>query len=857
MAVDRLTDLLDQTALTGIDFVRVVDPGDQRILEVYFHVDPEALTPPAQRFSAQPVDPAVISITSTSGGERLARVPIANVTEAPGADGRNVLAITVEEPGDFSVYRLAIADDRIDPFFAAVEFSFKQGCPSDFDCAPTTPPCCPPRAVDFAVDYLARDFDSLRGALLAYAAERYPRWREPIEADEGTMVAELLAALGDELAYVQDRYAHETQFDTTTQRRSVRRHARLVDFTLHDGLTARTDLAVDVAAIVGGTALVAGKRVWAPAVSESGAIPFELGEGLRDRIAGSGGPRTFWVHEHWNAIPSYNPDPSVPCLPCGGTSMHVLGLFPDPADVPAGSIAAKFWIGRKIILQSDPSDPALPSRRHRVTLTAVTSLTDALTTGGPIAITRLEWGADEALPFELPIEELVVRANVVPAVAGMTHVERFVIHALPPGAISPPAEPAVERQGPFDEVASRRSITYLHSLAQTAEEGLAWTTRAEDPGEVRPIDPTPDAPLRTAEPEIELEEIDPATDAPFTPPRLWNWKRTLLDGTPQSADFTLDDGTWKRVIGFFVAGEEKVHVDYARGDGFTVRFGDGEFGRVPAQGTQFEARYRTGPGARGNLAADTVKLLTNPVTGATDLAGAVDAVTNPFPITTGVDAESLATAKELAPEAFRAVTFRAVRPADFEDMAERLSWVQRAGAATRWTGSWPTVFVTADPEGSFELSPARRASLQQQMDAVRQAGREVDVVDPEFVNLDLEVCLCVAPSAYPGQVEEAVVRALTGPWPRREGPPFFHPDRFTFGTPLSRSALEAAIQDVPGVEGVQGLCIRARGYGPLHSFDELVFEPGKGRVLRLENDPRFPERGSLSVHSRGACPTCC
>ena len=38
------------------------------------------------------------------------------------------------------------------------------------------------------VDYLARDFTSLRGALLDYASQRYPDWTEKIEADVGVSI---------------------------------------------------------------------------------------------------------------------------------------------------------------------------------------------------------------------------------------------------------------------------------------------------------------------------------------------------------------------------------------------------------------------------------------------------------------------------------------------------------------------------------------------------------------------------------------------------------------------------------------------------------------------------------------------
>ena len=68
------------------------------------------------------------------------------------------------------------------------------------------------------MDYLARDFTSLRSALLDFAAQRYPNWAEVIEADGGVMLAEVMAALGDEFSYIQDRFAREAYLETATQR---------------------------------------------------------------------------------------------------------------------------------------------------------------------------------------------------------------------------------------------------------------------------------------------------------------------------------------------------------------------------------------------------------------------------------------------------------------------------------------------------------------------------------------------------------------------------------------------------------------------------------------------------------------
>ena len=174
---------------------------------------------------------------------------------------RVFLEVEVAEPGDFSIYRLTIDSPRIDRFFNGVEFSFKQGCPSNLDCKLRQAECPPPDLVDFPVDYLARDFTSLRSALLDFAAQRYPNWAEVIEADGGVMLAEVMAALGDEFSYIQDRFAREAYLETATQRRSLRWHTTLVDYPIHDGLSATTLLAIEASG--GGTFVPAGTRVWA------------------------------------------------------------------------------------------------------------------------------------------------------------------------------------------------------------------------------------------------------------------------------------------------------------------------------------------------------------------------------------------------------------------------------------------------------------------------------------------------------------------------------------------------------------------------------------------------------------------
>jgi hypothetical protein len=57
--------------------------------------------------------------------------------------------------------------------------------------------------------------------------------------DVGIALVELMAYVGDYLAYRQDAVATEAYLGTARRRISVKRHARLVDYAMHDGCSAR------------------------------------------------------------------------------------------------------------------------------------------------------------------------------------------------------------------------------------------------------------------------------------------------------------------------------------------------------------------------------------------------------------------------------------------------------------------------------------------------------------------------------------------------------------------------------------------------------------------------------------------
>jgi hypothetical protein len=350
-----------------------------------------------------------------------------------------------------------------------------------------------------------------------------------------------------------------------------------------------------------------------------------------------------------------------------------------------------------------------------------------------------------------------------------------------------------------------------------------------------------------AKPEIRVEEMK-FTGAAWMPAGIvWDYVPSFVgihSADPEDNCYSLEDGTWSELAMYRRPAVDIIHRDYISGDGDTVRFGDGEFGRVPTAETVFKVTYRLSNGQEDNVAIHSLTDI-ELTPGLTIRAG------NPVPAYNGVDREGRNELLQLAPEAFRAIAHRAVRPEDYAEAATRLPWIQKAGATFRYTGSWLVAFVSPDPFGKAFLSEDEAVSLERHLDRFRQASREVHVLDPEYADLDLEVEICAAPNAFPGELKEQVLIALLGKRGEFPQPGYFSPDRFSFGAPLLRSTLEACIQAVPGVRAVEEILFRRRGWFKWQRFDAFYYDPGPNAIIRIENDRLHPDRGTIKIHIHG------
>ncbi len=727
---DRRGKLLEPGAtLNGIDFVEIAT-NDETTLRVHFLNGVSIQGTIASGF------PAI------TGGETIPIVgvqPINDTTDwSTDTDGRILLTLFVSAPGDFSFYDLRIKSTALDEFLDHATFSFKARCPSDFDCE-TPPPLCPPLPDDAPpIDYLAKDFLSFRKALSDFSALRYPEWQERSEADFGVMFMEALCSLADDLSYTQDRIAAEASLPTATQRRSIVRHARLVDYEPQPATASRGLLQFDVAA--GTTSIAAGNSVHAQG-ADSVPVDFETGAGLGDQTS-------YQVSD-------------------------VDHLFGNPA---------------------------------------------------PTLLTHITWALEDALTHDHDISldaagncRTKLAGNLVPATQGTRFTESFGIDHAP--LASPPTPLAVYRLGPNSAPPETIVPLYQYCLSQSP---LAWL--GQDDPEARPV------------PEIRLVQQGSA-------PEAWAWFRVLLEAKEFDRAFTVDAARFSRTARN--SDGSVITNDYDGDQGDTIRFGDNVFGAIPDGGTIFLVTYRVGGGVSGNVAADTIQNF-DPLT----LPG-VNAVTNPFAAEGGADAETNERVRRLAPQEFRAKQFRAVVPSDYEHAAESLSWVSNAGTVFRWTGSWLTVFTTVDPQGTETVSVAHHTELINLLNRYRLAGYESYTLPPRFASLDLIIKVCAQPDAFRGDVEAAILSVLSTQTAADATAGFFSPDKFTFGDPLERSSLEAAIQSAYGVAGV--LCITYRQRGLNHTYVTMpdTVPVGSNQILRVDNDASRPEAGSIKVKVEG------
>lgn len=834
--------------LNGLDYVEV--GSDQRMLTVYFlGKAPVALEPSNIRIE---------------GGRRIRDITVekVTVTRTKMAELDDFMEIITDKAGDFSTYtlRVVIRDEygdyqphpAFDPRYDRVEFSFKVDCPSDLDCKPA--PVCPPEPRDEPViNYLAKDYASFRQLMLDRLALVMPEWRERHVPDLGIALVEVLAYAGDHLSYYQDAVATEAYLDTARQRMSVRRHARLVDYLLHEGCNARTWVCVKTESQV----TLDPQDIYFITRRENLSVVVK-DEDLRQLP--SGGYEIFepmtdtqiklYLGQH--EIHFYTWGDKECCLPRGTTAATLIGRWIDdthasdsPASKPEQHVSGykdetgsraktpappelHFTLGDVLIFEevigpkTANSADADPTHRHAVRITGITPVTDPLVP--TLALTDITWSEEDALPFPLCLSALgpppkcdvieyisVARGNLILVDHGVRIMEDL---------------PRVE----------------IKDTMQTCECVGTVADTVLIPERYRPV--LKEAPLTFSEPlapslsasrmlRQDVRQALPWVKLTDTRPNVartdWSPQRDLLNSHNPDLHFVVE-----------MDNERRAH----------LRFGDDELGQRPDAGTTFQAHYRVGTGPSGNVGADAIAHL---VTRMQTVSGGIKAIRNPLPARGGTAPEPIDEAKLFAPHAFRQRLERAITTEDYAAivMREFSTRVQRAAATLRWNGSWYEVLVAIDPFGQEEANPTLLEDITGRLHRYRRIGHNLMVKSARRVPLDIELIVCVLPGYLRGHVKAALLEVFSN----RRSPDgklgFFHPDTLTFGEGVHISKLIATAQGVTGVESVKVHTFQRLYELPNDEIANGVLPLGPLEIARLDNDPSFPENGRLRLDMRG------
>jgi hypothetical protein len=824
----RRTQVINHPTLNGIDYVEVsaTSLNEQRFIHVFFLKAP----PPAGLVN----HPMLFRI---EGGVRTRDIKVLQVTHVD-----EHLVVEVDQAGDFSTYTLVIKSAALDPAYTEVEFSFKAGCPSRFDCRPRV--ACPPEPrVEPLIDYLAKDDASFRQALVDLIPALVPDWKERHEADLGIALVELLAYVGDKLSYYQDAVANEAYLETARQRISIRRHARLIDYRMHDGASARAFVHLvmdqDTSGVLPAGAVQVLTRIDKPLGQNMPPHPAVIPGDLRDRALSTAdvvfGTMTD-VQLDWrlNETKIHTWGNKQCCVPRGTTTLDLVGdLVGDPTTTPPTPPILR--PGDLLLFEEIKSvrtgleEDADPTHRQVVRLTKVEKTYDPLPSppSPAVPLTRVTWDRADALTFPLCVsvkldngtfveDVSMARGNLVLADHGRT------IQGEAHRGPQPPIHPSLRRAHRF--FLNEGPLSFR--IPPPKDNGVLAPAR-----ELLTTDPS------QAEPEItrlKVASIPQDWDPPVP---------HLLDSDPFACHFVVETDNDGRA---------------------QLRFGDGEYGMAPPdeeesepEKSEIEVTYRISLGTGGNVGADSlVHIVENeplpPGTpDPTPTLCKIVAVRNPLPAWGGTDAEPIERVKQLAPAAFHAEQLRAVIEEDYARAAEKHPEVSRAAATFRWTGSWHTVFVTIDPKGRADVPPELEQRMRAWVTRFTQAGYDLEIDPPIFVPLEIEIEVCVALNHFRGDVEQTLLAELgnrISPDGRRG---FFHPDNFTFGQPLYLSQLYAAVEAVEGVDSAVISIFRRFGKAPNNELEQGFILMNRLEIARLDNDPSFPENGVMRLNVLG------
>lgn len=749
----------------------------------------------------------------TPAGPATGQVQVTQVTEL--ADP-TALRLVIEPVGDYSTYRIGVdtvAYPRFDPMFSELAFRFRPGCFTT-NCAPDWTTGVERKPVPF-IDYLAKDYDSFRHAMITAMMERVPGWDVSSEADLDQVLLDLFSAAADELSDYQDRVMNEAYLATARKRVSLARHARLMDYHIHQGNQASTWIAFELEPGFTEFDLNPGLEVWAGPENKNDAASVIF-------LAGNNTP--LHLHSFVDRLGLYTWSNSVPSLEAGSTTadLKIIDASDDLATATVIQNLIRTGTIKRLLIQEylNPVTGTVNGRdpKKRQVLRLITgepklgdpddkaakAMVDPLTGKG---LVRVHWREEDKL--------LSNYCFTVECPGRVEDVSLFHGNLLKVFNGTPTRTPVVFRE-PAAQLAPLPAVEFHY-------EPTRWGTICRLPQTKSPLA------YRSTEPGGDIAPI--STLAVSVAPggtEPWHEVPNLVHSE---------------------AGDNHFVVETDENGESLIRFGNGTNGQMLPEHAVVSCKFQYGAGLAGNVGLDRIVRFNAGALNTTPSGGRLTRCWNPLDVTNGRAPEPAAEIVRRVPEAYRARQLRAVTLQDYVNRAQQVPGVSRAAAGYAWTGSWRTVRITIDPVGGTELEDSLRRDVARYLEAVRLIGEDLEIRPPLFVPLDIRIALCAAPDYWPNDLRSILEQEFSAGFAPDGRMGFFHPDLWTFGQPLHASQILGRIQKVQGVEHVISIALK-RWNDPGPAAEEIAkLRPNE--IIEVMTDPGHMELGFISFEVQG------
>jgi hypothetical protein len=610
------------------------------------------------------------------------------------------------------------------------------------------------------IDYMAKDYASFRNALLDLIPRKIPQWKDKSEADIGIMLIELFSYIADELSYFQDRVANEAFLRTAKARSSVSNHLSLIDYHMHNALSANAFIKFEVnekkSAIIPAGFQISTLPQRGRVGEAAGIIIFET---LQDQLVDVA-YNAIYVKKinNNNSYDDVNPSAELKGrYPKLAKGQYVLFFQDDRSkEEKEDEEDKKHTLKEKRAREGEEEKSGrLKEREQRLTnlimrqVVLVKLAEDSKIIDdddGNNSTTLITWEKSRGSGNEYPKlahggnTKIFCCANILNANHGRTI---------------------------RSEVLKQKDHKVSKFLFTSKEAPLTFTSASDSP--------------------IPMEAR--SSLKVWVNGELWEETDSLLKCAPFDQKFSIS-------------------ID-ENGYG-TILFGDGKFGLKPGDDSLIEVEYRVGNGSIGNVGDYTLTQFDLPQNSPALIKEIIESVTNPLPATGGRDMESMDDARIAGPKSLKDLE-RAVTLKDYEDlvMREFQNEITNAKARFVYTGSWDAVFVSVDVKGDRN----RRGVYSDLFDRIRKylnrikmIGYDVQVEDAKYVPIEIALDVFLKRNFDSKIVRERVRSSLTSKDSKvviavsNRSRGLFHPDNFTFGDPVYASKIYEVLKNTSEVK---------------------------------------------------------